>query len=113
MVQLLDAASAERVPTVHQDARDSLAHIVLHGTELADVQAARLVVQVHHSGTHLAAIVVSGWLLLSGRVYLEGLKARCQVALLGVSGIVEEGNKQVCCLLRRVKLILFFLADYK
>ena len=51
-MELLDAAGAKGVAAVHQDARDALAHIVLHPAELADVQAARLVIEVHQSGAH-------------------------------------------------------------
>jgi len=54
VVELLDATGAQCVATVDQDAGNALPHVVLHGTELADVQAARLVVQVHQSGTHLS-----------------------------------------------------------
>ena len=46
MVKLLDAVCAKGVTAVDQDARDSLADVVLEGTELTDVQAAGLVVQV-------------------------------------------------------------------
>ena len=44
MVQLLNAVGAECVPTVDQYARDALAHVILEGAELANVQAARLIV---------------------------------------------------------------------
>ena len=44
MMQLTDAVGAERVPAVYQDARNTLAHIVLEATELTDVEAARLVI---------------------------------------------------------------------
>ena len=52
VMELLDAVGAKGVPAVHQDARDALAHIVLHRAELANVQAARLVIEVHQSGAH-------------------------------------------------------------
>lgn len=47
MVQLLNAVRAQSVATVDQYARDALAHVVLESTELADVEAAGLIVQVH------------------------------------------------------------------
>lgn len=47
VMQRLDALGAEGVAAVHEDARDALAHVVLECAELADVQAARLVVQIH------------------------------------------------------------------
>ena len=37
VMQLRYAVCAERVPTMHQDARDTLAHVVLEPTELAYV----------------------------------------------------------------------------
>ena len=54
MVKLLDAVSAEGVATVDQDARNALTNIVLETAELTDVEASRLVVQVHHVSTHIA-----------------------------------------------------------
>ena len=39
MVQVLDARGAQGVPTVHQDAGDTLSHVVAQSAELADVQA--------------------------------------------------------------------------
>lgn len=53
VVQLLNTAGAESVPTVDQYARDALAHVILEGAELAYVQAARLVVQVHQIDSHI------------------------------------------------------------
>ena len=53
VVQLLDAGGAEGVAAVHEDARDALAHVVLESAELADIQAARLVVQIHDVSVHL------------------------------------------------------------
>ncbi len=57
VVQLLDAVRAESVSTVHQDAGDSLAHIVLEGAELTNVKSTGLVVEVHQGGTHLTYLV--------------------------------------------------------
>jgi len=39
MVQVLNARGAQGVPAVHQDARDTLSHVVAQPAELADVQA--------------------------------------------------------------------------
>jgi len=50
VVQRLDAARAQRVPAVDQDARDALAHVVPEAAELTDVQAPRTVVQVQDLG---------------------------------------------------------------
>ena len=46
VVKSLDAAGAQSVSAVHQDAWDTLADVVLETTELADVKASRAVVQV-------------------------------------------------------------------
>ena len=53
VVQVLDTRGAEGVSTVHKNAGDSLADIVLLGAELADVELPRLVVQIHYVGVHL------------------------------------------------------------
>ena len=45
MMQLTNAVGAERVPTVHKDPGDALAHVVLEPAKLADVEATRLVIQ--------------------------------------------------------------------
>ena len=47
MVQLLDAVGAEGVAAMNKDTGDALANVVLEAAKLADVEAARLVVQVH------------------------------------------------------------------
>ena len=39
MVQVLNARGAQGVPAVHQDAGDTLSHVVAQSAELADVQA--------------------------------------------------------------------------
>ena len=44
VMQLRDAVRAEGVPTVDQDARNTLANVVLEPAELADVKTTRLVV---------------------------------------------------------------------
>ena len=46
VVKMLNAARAESVTTVDQDARNSFANVVLQATELTDVKTAGLVVQV-------------------------------------------------------------------
>ena len=47
VVQLLNTVRAQRMAAVDQYARNALAHIVLEGAELADVETAGLIVQVH------------------------------------------------------------------
>ena len=46
-MEMLNAARAERMATVHQDPWDALTNVVLESTELADVKASALVVEVH------------------------------------------------------------------
>ena len=46
MVQLRNARGAQGVATMHQDAGNTLAYVVLHAAELTDVEGAGLVVQV-------------------------------------------------------------------
>ena len=52
VVQLSDAACAECMPAVDQDARDSFTHVVLESAELADVKTTGLVVEVHPGSAH-------------------------------------------------------------
>ena len=47
VVQLLDAARAQRVAAMDKYARNTLSNVVLEGTELADIKSPRLIVQVH------------------------------------------------------------------
>ena len=60
MVEVLDAGGTEGMPTVDQDARDALSHIVAEPAELADVQASGRVVKVQNRLS----------LLLAGRVHI-------------------------------------------
>lgn len=61
VVQLHDASSAESVPTMDKDPGDALANVVLERAELANVEATRLIVEIHdagwlrlHCGVHLS-----------------------------------------------------------
>lgn len=57
MVQLLDAVRAQSVAAVDQNTGDSFADVVLKSAELADIQAARLVVKIHQVDVcHFASI---------------------------------------------------------
>ena len=47
VVQLSDAGGAERVPAMNQYTRDALADVVLQSAVGADIEPARLVIQVH------------------------------------------------------------------
>jgi len=53
VVQLLNAVGAQGVAAVHQYARNALAHVVLEGAKLADVETTRLVVEVHDLVAHV------------------------------------------------------------
>ena len=53
MVQLLNAASAERVSAVDQDSRDALTHIVLKRTKLANVKPPGFVVEILNACSRL------------------------------------------------------------
>ena len=55
MMELLDAAGAESVTAVDENARDSLPNIILKPAELANVKTARLIVQIHQVGSSLIA----------------------------------------------------------
>ena len=52
VMELLNAASAERMSTVNQYARDSLPNVILEPTELANVELPGLVVQIHYAVVH-------------------------------------------------------------
>ncbi len=54
----MNAAGAEGVSAVHEDARDALAHVVAEAAELANVEAARGVVQ----GEDLGRLLLRGGL---------------------------------------------------
>ena len=52
MVQLSNAASAESMPAVNQDPRDSFSYVILEAAEQANIELPRLIVQVHDVGIH-------------------------------------------------------------
>ena len=52
VVQLLDAIRTESMPAVHKYARNAFPDVVLESAELADVELARLVVQIHDVNVH-------------------------------------------------------------
>ena len=57
VVQLLDAVRAQSVAAVDQNTGDSFTDVVLQSAELTDIQAARLVVQIHQVDVcHFASI---------------------------------------------------------
>ncbi len=53
VVQLLDAVGAQGVAAVDQYARNSFAHVVLEAAKLADIESARLIVQIHQVDGHV------------------------------------------------------------
>ncbi len=57
VVQLLNAVRAQSMPAVDQDAGNPFAHVVLQAAELADVQAARLIVKIHQVDGHFASLL--------------------------------------------------------
>ena len=55
-MELLNATSAQSMPTVNQYARNSLTHVILKPAELANVELPGLVVQVHYAVVHYSKI---------------------------------------------------------
>ena len=51
-MELLNAASAERMTTVNKYARDPLSNVILEPTKLANVELPGLVVQIHYAVVH-------------------------------------------------------------
>ena len=58
MVQLLNAIRAERVSTMNQNAWNPLSNVILQATELADIESARLIVQVHQIDSHVCTTLL-------------------------------------------------------
>jgi hypothetical protein len=58
VVECLNATGAKGVSAVHEDARDTLTHVVAEAAELANVEAARGVVQ----GEDLGRLLLRGGL---------------------------------------------------
>ena len=55
-MELLNATSAQSMPTVNQYARNSLPNVILKPAELANVELPGLVVQVHYGVVHYSKI---------------------------------------------------------
>ena len=54
VVQLLNAIGTKCVSTMDQYARNTFTHVILHATELADIQLTRLIVEIHHIDSHVS-----------------------------------------------------------